>query len=235
MEKRANTSLQSAGPEARPLARLEFAIDMVARLATPELAHWRIVALFRDAPTRRHVERMSTYCRMLAANLGVPADRAALIRTASLLHDVGKLGIPKQLLSKPDSLTGEEWREMKSHTTLGHELLAGAGSELVRLAATIALTHHERFDGTGYPHGLKSDEIPLEGRIAAVCDVFDALTSARPYRLRAFTLEEAMGVMRSERGKAFDPQILDTFVGSFDEVKQIRARYDDLDGVLSAA
>jgi putative two-component system response regulator len=225
MEKRAQT----------PLQEVQRTLRAVSRLTRPEPAHWRLGELFRDAPTRRHVERMSTYCRLLAERLGVGAERAGVVRTASLLHDVGKLVIPNSLLEKPGRLTDDEWREMQRHTTIGHELLAGFGSGLIELAATIALTHHERFDGGGYPDGRAGDEIPLEGRIAAVCDVFDALTCQRPYRVRAFSLEEALSFMRSERGKAFDPEILDAFVGSFEDVKGIRAQFADLDGVLSAA
>jgi cyclic di-GMP phosphodiesterase len=188
---------------------------------------------FRDTATGRHVERMSAFCRMLASKLGASPDRAALVCTASLLHDIGKLGIPDRILSKPGRLTEEQRAEMQTHTSLGHQLLAGSSSELVDLAATIALTHHERVDGDGYPHGLGGNEIPLEGRIAAVCDVFDALTSSRPYRPRPYTIDEALTVMRAERSRAFDPEVFDAFVDSLPEVKRIRARYDD--GVLSAA
>jgi putative two-component system response regulator len=177
---------------------------------------------------------MSAYCRMLAQRLGIPGPRAALIQTASLLHDIGKLGIPDRILSKPAKLTDEERREMEAHTTLGHKLLAGSSSELVELAATIALTHHERVDGRGYPNGLSDGEIPLEGRVAAVCDVFDALTSSRPYRRRAFSFDEAIAIMRAQAGGAFDDEMLDAFLGSLDEVKRIRATYADK-SVLSAA
>jgi putative two-component system response regulator len=162
----------------------------------------------------RHVERMSAGCRMLALRLGVSAPRAALIEAASLLHDVGKLGIPDWILSKCGPLSQEERRQVQSHTTLGHRLLAGSSSELLELAATIALTHHERIDGRGYPQKLRGDEIPIEGRIAAVCDVFDALTSSRPYRTRPFTCNEATEIMSAERGGAFDPDVLDAFFGS---------------------
>jgi putative two-component system response regulator len=190
---------------------------------------------FRDASTGQHVERMSELCRMLARRVGIAAGRAALIRTASLLHDIGKLGIPDRILSKPDSLESDEWEEMKTHTTLGHRLLSGSSSELVELAATIALTHHERVDGTGYPSGLSGEEIPIEGRIAAVCDVFDALTSSRPYRERPFTVDEAAAVMRADRGGAFDAPILDIFLSSLDEVKRISARYAENGNLVTAA
>jgi putative two-component system response regulator len=219
--------------ESRELRRrLEDAVALSREETIHRLAR---AVEFRDTPTGRHVERMSAYCRMLALRLGIPGPRAALIQTASLLHDIGKLGIPDRILSKPAKLSEEERREMEQHTTLGHKLLSGSSSELVELAATIALTHHERVDGAGYPRNLNGEEIPVEGRIAAVCDVFDALTSSRPYRARPFTFEEAIEIMRHERGGAFDPEILDTFLDSLDEVRQIRSRHADNGNVLSAA
>jgi putative two-component system response regulator len=190
---------------------------------------------FRDSSTGQHVERMSEFCRLLAVRVAIPADRAALIRTASLLHDIGKLGIPDRILLKPAGLDEDEWDRMKRHTTLGHQLLSGSSSELVELAATIALTHHERVDGSGYPNGLRGDEIPIEGRIAAVCDVFDALTSSRPYRERPYTVEEALAIMRAERDGALDPDVLDVFLDALDEVKRIRARYADNGNLVTAA
>ena len=219
--------------ESRELRRrLEDAVALSREETIHRLAR---AVEFRDTPTGRHVERMSAYCRMLAHRLGIAGPRAALVQTASLLHDIGKLGIPDRILSKPAKLTDEERREMQRHTTLGHELLAGSSSELVELAATIALTHHERVDGGGYPHHLRGDEIPVEGRIAAVCDVFDALTTRRPYRTRAFSFGEALTIMRAERGRAFDPGILDTFLGSLDEVRRIRSQHSDHGNILSAA
>ena len=190
---------------------------------------------FRDAHTSLHVERMAAYCRMIALQLGLPPERCSLIRTASLLHDIGKLGIPDRILVKPGPLTQDERAEIQEHTILGHRILRGSTSELVQLAAEIALSHHERFDGAGYPHGLASQEIPIEGRIAAVCDVFDALTTPRPYRPRAFTQDEAIELLRSERGRAFDPEVVDAFLSALDEVNRIRARYADPNGARTAA
>jgi putative two-component system response regulator len=219
--------------ESRELRRrLEDAVALSRQETIHRLAR---AVEFRDMPTGRHVERMSAYCRMLAQRVGIAGPRAALIQTASLLHDIGKLGIPDRILRKTGRLTQDERQEMQTHTTLGHKLLSGSSSELVELAATVALTHHERVDGRGYPHNLRGEEIPVEGRIAAVCDVFDALTSPRPYRARPFEFEEAVEIMRAERGGAFDPKILDAFLESLDDVKQIRSRYRDNGSVLSAA
>lgn len=189
----------------------------------------------RDAGTGLHVERMAAFCRMIALRLGLPPERCSLIRTASLLHDIGKVGVPDRILVKPGPLTHEERAEIQEHTRVGHKILNGSTSELIQLAAEIALSHHERYDGEGYPHGLRGKDIPLEGRIAAVCDVFDALTTSRPYRPHPFTQAAAVALLRSESGKAFDPEIVDTFVGALSEVGQIRARYADTNGVLSAA
>jgi putative two-component system response regulator len=218
--------------ESRELRRrLEDAVALSRQETIHRLAR---AVEFRDTPTGRHVERMSAYCRMLARRLGIPGPRAALIQTASLLHDIGKLGIPDRILRKTGRLSHDERQEMQRHTTLGHRLLSGSSSEVVELAATIALTHHERVDGRGYPHRLRGEEIPVEGRIAAVCDVFDALTSPRPYRARPFDFEEAVRIMRAERGGAFDPKILDAFLDSLDVVERIRSRHPDNGNVLAA-
>lgn len=190
---------------------------------------------FRDSHTGLHVERMAAYCRMIALRLGLPPERCSLIRTASLLHDIGKLGIPDRILVKPGPLTQDERAEIQEHTTLGHRILRDSTSELVQLAADIALSHHERFDGAGYPHGLAGEEIPLEGRIAAVCDVFDALTTARPYRPQAFKQDEAIELLRNERGRAFDPEVVDAFLNALDEVNRIQTRYADSSGTRTAA
>ncbi len=165
----------------------------------------------RDIVTGKHVERMSVYCSALAQSLGLDDTVCQAIGVASRLHDVGKIGIPDTLLLKQAPLTSEERVVIERHCQVGHDILAGAGSEILHLAAEIALTHHEWFNGTGYPHGLSRDEIPLTGRIAAIADVFDALTSERPYR-DALSVHDARVAMRSERGTHFDPELLDLFM-----------------------
>jgi diguanylate cyclase (GGDEF)-like protein/PAS domain S-box-containing protein len=195
--------------------------DTVVRLRQSQLeltiAHEEVIrrlsyaAEFRDVETGRHVERMGHYCALLAARLGLDEQRCELIRTAAGLHDIGKIGVPDSILLKPGSLTAEERSVVERHAEIGHAILSGPGSFLLELAATIAWTHHERFDGTGYPRRLTGEEIPLEGRIAAVADVFDALTSDRPYR-DAFEDEEALSMMTGGRGTQFDPLVLDLFV-----------------------
>ena len=205
----------------------EELIDTVARLRQAESAiqlsqaetirRLAFAAEFRNAEIGRHTERMSRYCELLARGLELDDHQCELIRLASALHDVGKIAIPDRILLKPGSLTESERRVMERHAEIGHRLLADSSSELLDVAATIALTHHERYDGMGYPRGLAGEAIPLEGRIAAAADVFDAITSNRVYR-PALPLDEALEVMRAGRGTQFDPLVLDLFLDAFDEV-----------------
>jgi putative two-component system response regulator len=166
---------------------------------------------YHDFTTGAHVERVATYAARIAGEYGFGAERAELLRLASPLHDIGKIAVPDALLRKPASLTPDERLEIERHTEAGYELLTGSGNELLELAATIARSHHERWDGNGYPHRLTGDEIPLEGRIVAVADVFDALTSDRPYASR-ISAEEARALVASESGKAFDPLVVEAFL-----------------------
>ena len=203
------------------LERLELANGEVRASREQTIHRLALAAEYRDGPTARHVERMSLYCALLAADLGADPARCEEIRLASLMHDVGKIGVPDQILLKPGALDPEEWEIMRSHAELGYRILCDSGSELLDTAATIALTHHERMDGTGYPQGLHGDEIPIEGRIAAVADVFDAVTSDRVYR-NAFSLTEARAYLEREKGTQFDPVVLDAFMDSWDQVQRIK-------------
>jgi putative two-component system response regulator len=178
---------------------------------------------YRDEETGNHTERMSRYCALMSRRTGLDPES---IRVASALHDVGKVAVPDNVLLKPGRLTDIERREMERHTEVGWEILHGSGSSLLDLAALIAWTHHEKYDGSGYPRGLSGHEIPIEGRMVAVADVFDALTTHRSYR-PAFTLEQTIEMMRGERGKHFDPDLLDFFLGSMDEVLEIMRAYPD--------
>jgi putative two-component system response regulator len=189
-------------------------------------------AELRDHETGGHIDRMSRYCALVARRLGLPNDRIELVRIASPMHDIGKIAIPDRILLKPGTFTADERRLMQTHTEIGYAILAGSHAELLRLAATLAWTHHERFDGSGYPRGLVGDEIPLEGRIAALADVFDALTSDRVYRA-AYPLEEATTMMQAERGGHFDPTLLDLFLDSIDEVEEIRRSQPDAATLLT--
>ncbi|MDX6660527.1 MAG: cyclic di-GMP phosphodiesterase [Solirubrobacteraceae bacterium] len=177
-------------------------------------------AEFRDDETGAHIERVSHYCELIAVRLGLGPELCEQMRIASPMHDVGKIGVADAILLKRGPLDADQRAEMERHADIGYRILAGSGAELLDLAATIARTHHERFDGSGYPRGLEGEEIPLEGRIAAVADVFDALTSDRPYRPR-FSRAEAVEMMRADRGSHFDPRVLDAFLGAEDEISAI--------------
>jgi putative two-component system response regulator len=165
----------------------------------------------RNQDTGDHVERVGSICARLAQELGWTPDRCASLRLAAVLHDVGKIAIPDRLLLKPGPLTLEERAQIERHSTIGYRILGGSGSELLTLAAEIALGHHERFDGLGYPYGLRGEQIPLEARIVSVVDVFDALTSDRPYR-HAHSAESAVAFLVEGRGEQFDPVVVDAFV-----------------------
>jgi CHASE2 domain-containing sensor protein len=186
-------------------------LELIRRLAR--------AAELRDADTGGHLERMSLLCWRLALAIGVDAQTAQELRRASLLHDIGKIGIPDRVLRKPGRLTDEEYALMRSHTDVGSAVLAGSPSSLVRMAETISRTHHERWDGSGYPAGIAGDAIPLVGRIAAICDVFDALVSERPYK-RAWTEAEALAELHAQRGRQFDPGLVDAFLALLPEVRE---------------
>ena len=179
---------------------------------------------YRDEETADHIERMSRYCAVLAGQLGFDPES---MRLASAMHDVGKVAVPDRILRKPGPLTEPERRQMEVHAETGHQILALSGSHLLDLAATIARTHHERWDGTGYPAGLAGLEIPLEGRIAAVADVFDALTSDRVYR-PAMEVNRALTIMTEGSGTQFDPDVLGVFMASLDEILAIRREFSPL-------
>lgn len=169
---------------------------------------------FHDLETGEHVERVAECARLIAVELGLTAVVAERLRLAGPLHDIGKIAISEAILRKPGALSPRERSAMERHTEVGRELLAGSGNELLELAATVAWTHHENWDGSGYPRGLAGDEIPLAGRIVTVADVFDALTSDRPYR-GARTPEDALAYVIEQRGRKFDPAVVDAFARSF--------------------
>lgn len=181
---------------------------MVARAETIE--RLSVAAELRDDETGQHVKRMSAYCEALAIAVGASPARALRLRTASAMHDVGKIGVPDSILRKPGPLSRAEFRTMTTHCEIGFQILKGSSSALLDQAAIIALTHHERMNGTGYPRRLKGEEIPLVGRIAAIADVFDAVTSDRVYR-PALALERAIDILRDSRGYHLDAALVDLF------------------------
>jgi len=181
---------------------------------------------YRDNETGAHVLRMAHSCRLLALAAGLGLDHAETIFQASQMHDIGKIGIPDAVLLKKDRLEADEWEVMKRHVTISGEILADPSSDLLKLARVIALTHHERYDGTGYPDGLSGEDIPVEGRIAAICDVFDALTSVRPYKA-AWSVDEAMAFLRTNAGQMHDPRLVTLFEGILPEIVALRDQFQD--------
>jgi putative two-component system response regulator len=158
--------------------------------------------------------------------MGLNEETVETILYAGPMHDVGKIGIPDHVLQKPGALKPDEWEIIKQHTVIGAGILEGSDAEHIELAKTIALTHHEKWDGSGYPQGLKGSRIPLAGRIVAIADVFDALTSRRPYK-KPFSVEKSLSIIREGRGSHFDPEVVDAFFAVKDEILAIKGEYKD--------
>jgi putative two-component system response regulator len=195
----------------------EAHLDTIRRLV--------LAAEHKDRATAAHIERIGRLCELLAERLGLPSRQVELIRLGSQMHDVGKLGIPDHILLKPGALDETEWQIMKQHAAMGGRILQNSPSEILQTGELIALSHHERWDGRGYPNGLYGEAIPLEGRICAVADVFDALTTDRPYR-QALPADAVYGMMRAEGGRHFDPHVLELFCDARAEVEDIRRESD---------
>lgn len=191
----------------------EKVLERTQALASSELETIECLAMaaeYRDDDTGQHTQRVGHTAGLLARGLNLPEDRIELIRRAAPLHDTGKIGIVDAILLKTDRLTPEEFAVMKTHAEIGHQILARHHTPSLQLAAVIAWTHHERWEGRGYPRGLEGEDIPLEGRIVSVADVFDALTHERPYK-QAWPVEEAVAEITAQSGKQFDPQVVDAF------------------------
>lgn len=204
---------------------VEEARDGMRRSHEETVKRLSIAAEFRDQETSQHIQRMSQYCLLLARRLGFDEDTSQQIRVASQMHDIGKIGIPDEILLKSGAFTPRERSVMEEHAAIGHQILSGSDSKLLQLAASIALHHHERVDGHGYPNHLPGTAIPIEGRIAAVADVFDALTTDRVYR-KAFPVATAISMLRKGRGSQFDSEVLDVFLGLLPDVLAERERLE---------
>ena len=196
----------------------QYQVEIIHRLAR--------AAEYRDNETGMHVIRISKLCERLARGLGLNDHECHLIHHASPMHDIGKIGIPDHILLKSGKLTAKEWSIMKTHADIGALILSGSESEFLQMAEIIAGSHHERWDGNGYPRGLKGEEIPLVSRIVAVCDVFDALTSDRPYK-KAWSVENTVAEMENQSGKLFDPNVLRTFMDLLPKMVDIVQQFSD--------
>ena len=186
-------------------------------------------AEYKDNETGQHVLRMSHYAQLLALAVGFdPRDAEDLLHAAPM-HDVGKIGIPDHILRKPQGLTPDEWAVMRSHAAIGADIIGEHASGVLHIAGKIALRHHEKWDGSGYPDGLAGEAIPLEARIVAITDVFDALTSVRPYKA-AWSVEDAVALLEREAGKHFDPALVPAFIGILPQVVAVRDKFADVPG-----
>jgi response regulator RpfG family c-di-GMP phosphodiesterase len=182
----------------------------------------------RSKETGAHVRRVAEYSKLLALKHGLPLNEAEEIKMASPMHDIGKVGIPDNILNKPGKLTVEEFETMKTHAQLGHDMLKGSNQDLLKTAAIIAVEHHEKWNGSGYPKGSQGEDIHIYGRITAIADVFDALGHDRVYK-KAWPMEDILSLFKEERGKHFDPNLIDLFFENLDEFIAIKERFDGND------
>ncbi|MFC3093929.1 two-component system response regulator [Alteromonas sediminis] len=210
-------------------------LENLVKKRTEELEETRVeiirrlgkAAEFKDNETGMHVIRMSWFSRFLAEALGEPEDWCELLYNAAPMHDIGKIGIPDRVLLKPAKLDEDEWEIMKMHANYGAEIIGEHPSPLLQLAKEVAINHHEKWNGKGYPNGLKGEEIPLSARIVAIADVFDALTSERPYK-KAWSEEKAVALLKEEAGEHFDPTLVPLFISCLPKVREIQQQYRDI-------
>jgi putative two-component system response regulator len=217
------------------LANQNRELEVQVKLQTDEINQGKLemikrlgrAAEYKDNETGMHVLRMASYCHLLAIESGMSEKEADLLREAAPMHDIGKIGIPDGILLKEGKLTNEEWSVMMTHVAIGVDILEGdSNSELLEMAKTVAQTHHEKYNGKGYPQGLMGEEIPLIGRISAIADVFDALTSTRSYK-KAWTSDEAFSLIEKEKGEHFDPVLAEMFLELKPQVLEIMQKFAD--------
>ena len=213
---RANTLEREVAKRTKEIHSIQ--LEIVRRLG--------LAGEFRDNETGAHIVRMSRISEVIARGAGLDEKDCELILQSSAMHDVGKIGIPDSILLKPGKLNAEEWKIMKSHTEIGANIIGDYPADIFWMASAIATAHHEKWDGSGYPKGLKGEEIPISARIAAISDVFDALLSKRPYK-DPWPLEKALAVMKGDAGSHFDPELISVFFSCLDEILEIRAALPD--------
>ena len=205
---------------------LRQAYNKITKASLESIHRLSRAAEYKDEDTGAHILRMSNYSALVARKLGLNDTTVERILYAAPMHDVGKIGIPDQVLLKPGRLNDAEWTIMRQHTTIGAAILEGSEGGFIKLAEVIAMTHHEKWDGSGYPRGLKSNKIPLAGRIVAIADVFDALMSKRPYK-EPFPLEKSLAIIREGDGSHFDPEVVEAFFSVLDDIVVVREKYKD--------
>lgn len=206
--------------------QLQEALEKIKSASLDTIFRLSRAAEYRDEETGTHIQRISYYAATIARKMGMDEDMVMNILYASPMHDVGKIGIPDHILLKPAKLDPDEWAIMKQHTLIGAKILENSEAEFMKLAETIALTHHEKWDGTGYPKGLKGKDIPIGGRITAIADVFDALTSKRPYK-EAFPVDKSLQIIKESGGSHFDPEVTDAFFAVQEEIIKIKQTFKD--------
>ena len=199
-------------------------VDELKRTRLEIVQRLGLAAEYKDNETGRHVIRMSHYSRILGLALGMGEAEADDLLHAAPMHDVGKIGIPDSILRKPGPLDADEWKIMQSHATIGGEIIGKHAHGMLAMAHQLAVTHHEKWDGSGYPNGLAGEQIPLVGRIVAIADVFDALTSARPYK-EAWPVEKAAEHLLQQRGKHFQPELVDLFLKQMPALLEVKERW----------
>ncbi len=207
-------------------SELKQALGRIKEASLETIYRLSIASDYRDEDTGAHVKRVSRYAAAIARHIGLDESTVESILYASPMHDLGKIGIPDNILTKPSGLEPVEWEIMKQHTVIGAKILRGSDAEFISIAETIARCHHEKWDGSGYPGGLKGTEIPISSRITTIADVFDSLTSRRPYK-QPFSVEKSMDIMKEGRGTHFDPDLVNSFFEIKDEILAIREQHDD--------
>ncbi|MGL1891386.1 MAG: response regulator [Spirochaetaceae bacterium] len=207
--------------------QLKEALEQVKEASLESIYRLTRASEYKDENTAAHIMRVSHYAKEVAIKMGLSENEADLLLYASPMHDVGKIGIPDRVLLKPGKLDPDEWVIMKQHPIIGKKILENSKRDYIKLAEEIAISHHEKWDGSGYPYGLKGSDIPLSGRIIAVVDVFDALSSDRPYRKQPFPLDKIYIMLKEGRGKHFDPDVLDAFFAIEDQILAIKEKIQD--------
>jgi putative two-component system response regulator len=199
----------------------DMSYERLSKVYLSALECLSIAAEYKDEDTGKHIQRMSGYSQILAKNYGLSDEAIDMLKHAASMHDIGKVGIPDHIMQKPHKLTAEEFNIVKSHTIIGANILKGLKSPVTDMARRVAISHHEKWDGSGYPSGIKRERIPIEGRIVSLADVFDALTSKRPYK-QAYPFNKTIEIIKNESGKSFDPEVVSVFMKSCDELMELK-------------